>query len=192
MKKSNHTRLIFFCAALIVLAVISRMMNAEMHWYNFGPLVAISLFSGALLKNKSYAYAIPLIAFLISDLFLEFTSNSGFYGISQFFVYGAMALVVLFGSQMGKPKALKIMGYSLGGSFIFWLISNLGVFFSGYYGLSLGGFATTYLMAIPFYTVTGTEFFINQFAGDLIFSGILFGAYAVASKVFLAKESLAK
>lgn len=188
MKQSNNTRLLIFCTVLVVLAIASKMINAEMHWFNFAPLVAISLFSGALLKNKSFAYLIPLAALLISDLFLQISAGTGFYGISQFFVYGAMALVVLLGSQMGKPKTLKVLGYTIGGSLIFWLISNLGVFLGGFYGLSLGGLMTTYLMALPFYTVTGTEFFVNQFAGDLIFSGVLFGAYAIANNLFFLKE----
>lgn len=168
------------CAILVAAAVFSRVMNAEMHWYNFGPLVAISLFSGSLLGNKTWAYLIPLAAYLASDIILEITLGNGFYGISQFFVYGGMALVVALGGKLGKqPKALNIMGYSIGGSLVFWLVSNLGVFIAGYYGWSFSGFATTYLMAIPFYTVTGTEFFANQLIGDLLFSGVLFGAYAL-------------
>lgn len=188
MKQSINTRTIIFCAALVILAVFSRMMNAEMHWYSFGPIVAISLFSGAILKNKSFAYLIPLSAYLVSDIFLQIYSGNGFYGVSQFFVYGGMALVVLLGSTMGKPKALKVLGYTIGGSMIFWLVSNLGVFFTGFYGFSLSGFASTYLMAIPFYTVNGTEFFVNQFAGDILFSGILFGAFNLANNFYTQKQ----
>lgn len=179
MNTKKNKSLIFFCIALIIIAVFSRLVNAEMHWYNFGPLVAISLFSGVVLKNKSLAFIIPLAAYFISDLALQLIFGNGFYGISQFFVYGGMILVVLLGSRMRQPKALKVLGYTIAGSLIFWLVSNLGVFIAGYYGYSFSGLLTTYLMAIPFYTHTGTEFFINQFVGDLIFSGILFGAYSL-------------
>lgn len=183
MKGNKNTFTILSCTALVILAVISRIINTETHWYGFAPVVAISLFSGAILKNKAYAYLLPLAAYLLSDLFLGmFTGTQGFYGISQFFVYGAMALVVFLGTQMRRPKALRVLGFTLGGSAIFWIVSNLGVFAAGYYGYSFGGLTTTYLMAIPFYTPMGSSMFINAFAGDLLFSGFLFGIYALISQ----------
>jgi len=190
MKAIKNPKAVLLCIGLIVAAVISRLVNAEVHWYNFGPLVAISLFSGAMLKNKSLAYIIPLVAYFVSDLCLQWIAGNGFYGISQFFVYGGMILVVLLGSRMGRPKALKVLGYSVAGSLVFWIISDLGVFFSGFYGISLSGLATTYIMALPFYTHTGTELFINQFVGDLIFSSVLFGAYALITNLAFQKRSV--
>jgi hypothetical protein len=186
----NLTRSFLVCATLVLVAVISRIINTQTHWYSFAPVVAISLFSGAILKQKGYAYLLPLAAYLLSDLFIQFfTDIPGFYGISQFFVYGAMALVVLWGTRMGKPKALKVFGYTLGGSFIFWVISNLGVYFTGMYGMDAQGFLTTYLMALPFYTVSGTPLFINAFLGDILFSGLLFGAYALIQHMAFTKKT---
>lgn len=186
----NHTRAFLLCAALVLVAVISRIINTETHWYSFAPIVAISIFSGAILKKKYYAYALPLAAYLLSDLFIQFfTDTSGFYGISQFFVYGAMVLVTFFGSRMGKPKVLKIFGYTIGGSLIFWIVSNLGVYFTGMYGMDIHGFLTTYLMALPFYSPIGTELFSNAFLGDLLFSGILFGAYTLIWNITFAKKT---
>lgn len=187
MKGNKNTFTILSCTALVILAVISRIINTETHWYGFAPVVAISLFSGAILKNKAYAYLLPLAAYLLSDIFLGlFTNTQGFYGISQFFVYGAMALVVLLGTQMRQPKALRILGFTLGGSAIFWIVSNLGVFAGGFYGYSFEGLLNTYLMAIPFYTPMGSSMFINAFVGDLLFSGLLFGTYALLSQYVVA------
>lgn len=183
MVRNKNTFTILICTALVLLAVVSRIINTETHWYGFAPVVAISLFSGAILKNKTYAYLLPLCAYLLSDLFMQyFTTTPGFYGISQYFVYGGMALVVLLGTFMRRPKPLRILGFSLGSSLIFWIVSNLGVFFAGYYGFSFQGLLTTYLMAIPFYTPTGTDLFVNAFAGDLLFSGALFGLYALLTR----------
>lgn len=182
-------RTVLLCTALIMAAVISRIINTETHWFNFAPLVAISLFSGSILKGKSYAYLLPLAGYLISDLYIHFfTGQPGFYGVSQFFVYGGMLAVVLLGSFMGKPKALKVLGFSVGGTLVFWLVSNLGVFFGGYYGLSLGGLVQTYLMALPFYSANGTEFFFNALLGDLIYSGALFGIYALIAGTLWNRE----
>src|SRR5690606_33578488 len=144
--KKQPLRTVLLCAALILAAVVSRIINTETHWFNFAPLVAISLFSGSVLKGKSYAYLLPLAGYLISDLYIHFfTANPGFYGVSQFFVYGGMLAVVMLGAFMGRPKVLKVLGFSIGGSLLFWLISNLGVFFGGYYGLSISGLVQTYL-----------------------------------------------
>jgi hypothetical protein len=193
MKENNNTRIIFLSAVLIFAAAISRIINAETHWYNFGPMVAISLFSGAILKNKTSAYLLPLAAYFISDLYLQLVHHNGFYGISQFFVYGGMALVVLLGSFMKKANALKVLGFSIGGSLLFWVVSNFGVFLGGYWGTGLQGFTTTYLMALPFYSKdgVGTELFFNAIIGDLIFSGILFGAYALLKNKVAATKAIA-
>lgn len=193
MKENNNFRVLSLCAGLILVAVVSRILNAEMHWYNFGPLVAISLFSGAVLKNKSYAYLLPLAAYFISDVYLQLVHQNGFYGISQFFVYGAMILVVALGSLMKKVQALNVLGFTVGGSLLFWTISNLGVFFSGYYGLNLQGLINTYLAAIPFYQKDGvsTGLFFNAIVGDLIFSGALFGIYALVKSRILAPKAIA-
>ncbi len=193
MKENNNFRVVLLCAALVLIATISRIVNAEMHWYNFGPLVAISLFSGAILKNKSYAYILPLAAYLLSDIYIEIVHHNGFYGWGQFFVYGGMAMVVFLGTLMRKVNALKVLGFSIGGSLLFWLISNFGVFIDGYYGPGLQGIAATYLAAIPFYKQDGvaTELFFNAIIGDVIFSGVLFGAYALLKNRVSASKAVA-
>lgn len=193
MKENNNLRVILLCAALILVAAVSRMINAETHWYNFGPMVAISLFSGAILRNKAAAYLMPLAAYFLSDLYLQLVHHNGFYGISQFFVYGGMALVVFLGSLMKKVNVLKVAGFSIGGSLLFWLISNFGVFVSGYYGPGLNGLSATYLAAIPFYNKDGvsTELFFNALIGDLVFSGLLFGAYALLKNKVAAPRAIA-
>lgn len=179
------------CTVLIVAAVLSRIVNAEMQWYNFGPMVAISLFSGAILKNKSYAYLLPLAGYFVSDLYIQLAHGNGFYGISQFFVYAGMALVVSLGSAMRKQNVARVLGFSMGGTLLFWIISNFGVFLGGYWGTGLAGLGTTYLMALPFYTSQGSELFVNAFVGDLLFSGVLFGAYALLKSRFVAPRAIA-
>jgi hypothetical protein len=191
-KANRSLNMLALCTLLVVAAVMSRIINAETHWYNFGPMVAISIFSGAILKNKSYAYLLPLAAYFVSDLYLEVAHGAGFYGISQFFVYGGMALVVLLGTAMRKQNVARVLGFSIGGSLLFWIVSNFGVFLGGYWGTGLDGLATTYLMALPFYSTQGSELFLNAFVGDLLFSGILFGAYALLKSRFVAPRAIAR
>ena len=42
-------------------------------------------------------------------------------------------------------------------------------------------------MALPFYTKEGSSFFFNTFIGDLVFSGLLFGSYALLKNALESK-----
>lgn len=177
---------------LIAFAVIFRIISVEMSWHHVAPIVGISLFAGFLFKRSSLTFLIPLAIYFVSDLYLQLTSGTGFYGLSQFFVYGAMAFVALLGSNMKKPKPLKVLGYAIGGSLLFWIVSNLGVFAAGYYGYSVAGLIQTYLMAIPFYTPVGSELFFNAIVGDIVFTSLIFAAYnAIVSKVMIPETNRA-
>lgn len=191
MKRTN----ILLAIALILCATVLRIVNQDMHWYHLAPLASLGLFSGAVIKDKRLAFSITLIAQFMSDLYIAlFTSMQGFYGIDQFFVYGGMLLVTLLGTGMGQPKALKVLGYSIAGSAIFFLVSNFGVWVkiemigdTFGYGTGLKGLGTTYLMALPFYTQTGTTLFFNSFIGDIAGSGMLFGTYALLKQPLSAR-----
>jgi len=185
--KNNKTS-ILLATGLILMAGAARIMNHEMHLYNLAPVGALGLFSGAVLKDKRYAYLLPMLALLIGDIYIQlFTSWQGFYGISQLCVYVAMMVVTLLGTKMGQPRSLKVMGYSIAGSVIFFLISNFGVWLNielshvdpMHYGRGFGGLITTYVMGIPFFKYT--------FAGDLAGSVILFGAYYLLQQAFSNK-----
>lgn len=172
---------------LIILLIISAALSRLISPYNFSPLVAIALFGGSLFQKKWQAYVIPLAAYLLSDFAFTLMGKVGFYGISQFFVYGAMILVTALGTTLRQPKALKVLGYSLTGSAIFWIVSNFGVWVGSQIpqaieyepGLTLG---MTYLRALPFYNHFSNTLFLNAFLGDLLYSGLLFGVYALLQK----------
>lgn len=189
--KRNYTN-ILLAAGLILLAAASRIINQEAGLYHLAPVAALGLFSGAVVKDKRLAFLFTLLAQFISDAYIQvFTHMQGFYGISQVFTYAGMLLVTLLGTKMGQVRPLKIAGYSIAGSAIFFLVSNFGVYLQGYYGLDLNGLKTTFVMALPFYTTFGTQLFINSFVGDLVFSGILFGAYFMLQPVLKPKTQKA-
>jgi hypothetical protein len=180
--KNNRINIIL-AVGLILTAAAARIVNHELHLYNLAPVAAIGLFGGAVLKQKHFAMIMPLLALFIADLYIElFPSNAGmrgFYGIEQLFVYGSMLLVTLLGAKMNQPNALKVLGFSLSGSLIFFLVSNFGSFVSGMYGHDLNGLATTYVMAIPFLK--------NTMLGDLIGNTVLFGSYFLLQQAFTAR-----
>ena len=186
--KPNQKNLLL-ASVLILLAAGMRVVTAETHLYHLAPGAAIALFSGSVVRNKGIALLLPLTATLLADLYFQFfTEISGFYGLSQLLTYGALALIVLLGSGLKKRSPLRIAGFSVAGSLVFFLLSNFGVWLDQLliapglrmYPMNLTGLGQCYLMALPFYTPMGTSMFVNSFAGDLLFSLLLFGIFALA------------
>lgn len=153
-------------AGLIVLAALSRLLP---HLPNFTPIAAMALFGGAKLNSRSEALGVVLGAMLLSDLVL------GFDVISPV-VYFSLAVIVLAGRFLKRTSAVSaIAGMSLAGSTIFFVITNFGVWaLQGMYPKSAAGLMECYTMAIPFFHSTA--------AGDLFFTAVLFGLWAVVER----------
>ena len=175
---------ILLASLLIVFVAIIRIISREFHLFNIAPIGALALFSGAVIKDKRISLATPLIAMVLADMFFQyFTSISGFYGIEQWFVYGGVALVTILGTFMGKINAIKVAGFTLTGSFLFFLVSNFGSFVSGMWGTGFKALVTTYTMALPFYEKT--------IAGDLIGSALFFGTYLLVQRAAVRRTQQA-
>jgi hypothetical protein len=89
------------------------------------------------------------------------------------FVYGSVALIVLLGWAIAKRiTPLSIAAAALASSVLFFAVTNFGTWLaSGMYPPTLTGLAACYVAAIPF--------FQNTLAGDLAFSALLFGGFAL-------------
>lgn len=161
-------------SGFILFAALSRLIP---HAYNFAPLGAIALFGGAYFKNLKWAFLIPFGAFWMSDLILNNTVYSSFYdGFTWMsggflYTYGSMAMIVVLGYYLLKKISFtRVAGGAFGASVIFFIVSNFGVWAGGsIYPMTAEGLIACYTAAIPF--------FHNTLAGDLIYSGILFGGY---------------
>lgn len=172
--KTNQKNIIL-AAVLIVLVAIARIVTREFHLYNLAPVGALGLFTATIISDKRLAIAAPLFAMLLADLFFQmFTSFPGFYGQEQLFVYGGIILVSALGLTMGKPNAVKVLGYTLGGSFIFFVVSNFGSFLSGMWGTGFEALVKTYTAAIPFYQ--------KSLTGELIGAAVLFGSHYLLTR----------
>jgi hypothetical protein len=162
---------------VIVVAALSRLLP---HPINVSPLAAIALFGAASLKNRGLALALPLVAFWLSDLVLNNTLYRGFYdGVTlvhsgMIWTYGAMILIALIGFiALPKVSMTRLVGASLAGSFLFFAVSNFGVWVGGtMYPKTIEGLVACYVAAIPF--------FQNTVAGDLFYTFAIFGGVAVA------------
>jgi hypothetical protein len=150
-------------AAAVVLVVLGIVGRLVPHAWNFTPIVAIGLLSGAYV-GKKYAFAVPALAMILSDVFI------GFYSFPiQLSVYISMGLAGLLGLTLKKSKnPIKIGTAALSGSTLFFLVTNAAVWgFTPLYEKSISGLVQALAAGIPFYR--------NAIVGDVWYSLLLFG-----------------
>ncbi|MCL5775123.1 MAG: hypothetical protein M1333_02830 [Patescibacteria group bacterium] len=161
---------------IVLVAAASRFVP---HIPNFAPITALAIFSAAYLPKKQ-AIVIPLAARFVSDLFIGF-----FAWQLMLAVYASHLLGVLFGLWIKQEKGsrwLKIFASSVGASLLFFAITNFA-FLYVQYPHNFSGIVQAYVAGMPF--LKGTVL------GDLTYSVVLFGAYALA-KNWAAQRSLTK
>ncbi|HRZ77494.1 MAG TPA: hypothetical protein P5248_09020 [Bacteroidales bacterium] len=148
-------------SSIILLAALSRLLP---HWPNFTPVAAIALFGGAHYGKRMQAFLVPLAALFLSDLVLGFHHT-------MWAVYLGFVLTVIFGLGLrGKVALLPLSATVMGSSVVFFLLTNFGSWLgSPFYAQTMTGLLTAYTAGLPF--------FLNSLAGDLFFSGALFGSF---------------
>ena len=160
--KAKYENIVFLMLTLI--AIGSRLVA---HSWNFTAITATA-FSFALLVpgSKTKAILLPVIAMLISDLFIGFHST-------MIFVYVGLALalapIFIFRKSLNSffSKAFAVVA----GSLIFFVISNFGVWFmENIYPTTFDGLIKCFVMGIPFYR--------GQFLADVFLTPIFYFAAA--------------
>jgi len=173
--------------ALILAAVASRVIP---HPYNFAPMGAMALFCAAHIKNRGWAIGLPLLSIWLSDLFLSNfvynTFNNGFVWLYDgwYWPCGTFALIALMGMvTLRKVTVPRILGSSLAASAIFFMITNLACWPGNtMYTQDFSGLMTCYAAGLPFLG--------NTVLGDLTYSGLLFGSFAVLQQRFPALRAV--
>ncbi|MFK7771767.1 MAG: DUF6580 family putative transport protein [Saprospiraceae bacterium] len=167
---------------MIVAAAATRFMP---HPPNFTPIGGMALFGAAHFAKKYWAYLIPFLALWVSDLVLNnvvYASPEGFTWFTAFGMFNMLAfgLIVLMGSNLLKKVNVKnVIGASLLGSMIFFLVTNFGAWFYdpfNMYADNFGGLTTAIAAGLPL--------FWNTLAGDLVYVGILFGGFELAKNMY--------
>ena len=161
-------------AGLIVLAALTRLLP---HPPNFSPVEAIALFGGAYFLSRSAAIIVPLVGMFLSDLVLGFVNGGTYFEYFThagfWLVYACIALTTLMGFNLrGRVSGARVLGYSLAGSVLFFLVTNFGTWATGtMYPHNAQGLMAAYVAGIPFFqwTVLGT----------LFYSAVLFGGFAL-------------
>lgn len=155
-------------STVILAGALSRLLP---HPGNFSPVAAIALLGGAYIQDKRFAYLVPVLMMMLSDLFIPFGFNP--------VVYACFIGVVFIGTLLGKninPK--NIILSSLSASVLFFLVTNLPFWYTNpkLYTNDFAGLVTSYTVALPF--------FMNTILGDLFFSGTFFFSFYLLKRKF--------
>jgi hypothetical protein len=155
-------------ASLIILAAALRILP---HPWNFTPIGAMALFSGAMFRDRRVAFLFPLAALFAGDLFV---------GLHRLIpvVYASFLVSVLIGTFLANRRTIpRIGGAVFLGALQFFLITNFAVWkVFDTYPHKLAGLAACYIAGLPL--------FGNTLAGDTVYATLFFGIFALAEHLY--------
>lgn len=168
---------------LIVIASLYRIMPGRP--LGFSPLIAMAIFGGAVIKDKKFAFLLPLLAMFVSDSLYQLLyingvgSVPGFYQgqVINYMLFGGLTI---FGFLIKNFNIKRIAIASLSAPTAYFLISNFLVWASSSPDAgwnrpkTFSGLIMCYGDGLPFYPWSVISTFV--------FSAILFGSYYFISK----------
>ncbi len=151
----------------LVFAAVARVMP---HPWNFTPVGAMALFSGAKFGRSWRAFLFPLAALFCGDLFI------GFHRLMPA-VYLSFCVSVLIGMACRNRQSLvPLAGATFAGALQFFLVTNFAVWaWERTYAHTAAGLTACYIAGIPY--------FGNTLAGDGLYVAILFGGFALLERL---------
>ena len=168
----NHA-IILRTAVILTMIALSAVLRIAPHPWNFTPVGATALFSGAVVRDRRLAFLFPLVALFFGDLFV---------GLHKLIpvVYTSFLINVALGLFLrDRSSPRRIAAFTFLGALQFFLITNFGVWaFLGNFPHTAAGLLTCYL--------TGLPLFWNTLAGDALYATLLFGGFALAERSFPA------
>lgn len=173
---------------LIIIASLYRIMPGRP--YGFAPQIAMAIFGGAIIKDKKYAFLLPLLAMFVSDGLYQLLYINGVGAIpgfyeGQFLNYVLFAGLTVFGFFIKNFDVKSIALASISAPTAYFVVSNFLVWASSspLAGLqrpkTFSGLMMCYGDGLPFYPWS--------VASTFIFSAILFGSYYLITRSSAAK-----
>jgi hypothetical protein len=171
------------------LTIFLRLLPPEVRPWNLAPIGALFLFAGARVRNL-WLLAIPFCTAVFLDLFFFFQKDWPM-PLSSYLAYGAylfLGMILLQRSEhpvrVGLTAILGTVSFFLITNTAFWLemVFNPALHTGTPYfcEANLSGLLKCYAQAI--------EFTRGTLLGDLVFSGLFFGAFAWLSRTYFAEE----
>ena len=176
-----NREVLFTFILLIILASLYRVIP-DRPW-GFTPQIAMAIFAGATIKEKKFAFLLPLLSMFLSDLLYELLYRNsigklpGFYDgqVSNYILVAGMTII---GFYINSRRAFSILLGAITAPTVYFLLSNFVVWISNG-GLqrpkNLSGLLLCYEDGFPFYPWS--------VVACIIFSGVLFGVYHLAMKL---------
>ena len=170
MEKSEKETVVLRTILILAMMALAAALRLAPHPWNFTPVGAIAVFSGAMVRDRRVAFLFPVLVMLATDLIIGFNKLSPL-------VYASFLLSVLIGRFLNQKRNLpRIGGATLLGALQFFLITNFGVWaFLNSYPRTGAGLAACYLAGVPL--------FWNTLAGDAVYVTLLFGGFLLAERL---------
>ncbi len=176
----NNQKFIFI--SLVFVGIFSRIIP---HIPNVTAVTATALFAGAILSSRVLALAVPVVMMYFSDFFINNTMHRSFFPEKEGLIFwtdympwvylGIIAAVMIGSFALKNRNTKKVIGASLLASFVFFLLSNIGIWLQPEgYPENIAGLASCLTAALPFLR--------NALIGDLVFAMIIFGIYDLVTK----------
>jgi len=164
---------------IVMAAAMARLLP---HPPNMTPIAAMALFGGAFLSNRRLAYALPLAAMMLSDLFLGLAVYGKVLLVSQPVVYACFLMTVVMAQLIRDRRSfLNVGAVTLASSLLFFAVTNFAVWaFGSLYPRTFAGLMMCYTAAIPF--------FRNTLIGDMAFTAALFGGFALLENLVISQR----
>ena len=170
-EKSSTQIFVLRAILAVVMIILAAVLRIVPHPWNFTPIGAMALFSGAMFRDRRVAFLFPLVALFAGDLFI---------GLHRLIpaVYASFLLSVLIGTGLANRRSMfRIGGAVFLGALQFFLVTNFAVWqLFGTYPHTPSGLAACYIAGLPF--------FGNALAGDALYATLFFGIFALAEHLF--------
>lgn len=176
MNGEKHAELALKTALALILIGIVAVLRVVPHPWNFAPVGAMAIFSGAMLRTRWMKVTLPLAALFLGDVFI------GFHRLMPV-VYASFLVSVTIGMWIEKRRSVaRIAGATLAGAVQFFVVTNFAVWLAyDTYPRTRAGLAACYVAAIPL--------FGNTLASDTLYVSLLFGGYALAEGLLLPRRA---
>jgi hypothetical protein len=167
---SEKADLLYRTLLALVMIAIAAALRIAPHPWNFTPVGATALFSGAVLKDRRLAFLFPLLALFAGDVFI------GFHKLIPV-VYASFLINVAIGFWLRDHRTVgRISLATVLGAVQFFIVVDLGVWaFESTYPHTREGLVACYVAAVPFLW--------NMLASDALYGALLFGGYALAERL---------
>lgn len=170
---SRSENLLYRTLLALAMIVLAAALRIAPHPWNFAPVGAMALFSGATIRNRALAFLFPILTLFAGDIFI------GFHKLMPV-VYASFLVSVAIGLWLRERRTVGRVGLAtLLGAIQFFFITNFAVWAFGLtYPRTSAGLLACYVAGIPF--------FRNTLAGDAVYVVLLFGGLALAERAFPA------